>query len=80
MFSEGFSEGQIRDINEGFPADSEPHTESYDYLSDSDLEEESSFSREGEDEHQGGSEAGEKPNDRDELGPVRAPRDPGSRQ
>lgn len=38
MFSDGFSEGQIRDINEGFPSDSSPYTESYDYLSDSDLE------------------------------------------
>ena len=38
MFSNGFSEGQIRDINDGFPADALPYTESYDHLSDSDLE------------------------------------------
>ena len=28
----------MQDINDGFPSDSLPHTESYDYLSDSDLE------------------------------------------
>ena len=48
MFSDGFLEGQTRDINEGFPPDSIPHTEYYDYLSDSDLEDESSYSEEGE--------------------------------
>ena len=30
----------MRDINEGFPADSIPHTEYYDYQSDSELEDE----------------------------------------
>lgn len=40
MFSDGFSEGQQRDINGTFPSDSHPYTEYYDYLSDSDLEEE----------------------------------------
>ena len=38
MFSGRFSEGQILDINEGFPSDSLPYNDSYDYLSDSDLE------------------------------------------
>ena len=38
MFSNGFSEGEIRDINEGFPTDKTPYTDSYDYSSDSDLE------------------------------------------
>lgn len=38
MFSSGFSEGQTRDINEGFPSDTLPYTDSYNYLSDSDLE------------------------------------------
>jgi hypothetical protein len=38
VFSNGFSEGQARDIDEGFPPDALPYTESYDYLSDSDLE------------------------------------------
>ena len=38
MFSDGFSEGETRDINEEFPSDSPSHTNSYDYLSDSDLE------------------------------------------
>ena len=38
MFSNEFAEGQIRNINEGFPSDSLAYTDSYDYLSDSDLE------------------------------------------
>ena len=38
MFSDGFSEGKLRDIKGGFPPDSNPYTEDYDYLSDSDLE------------------------------------------
>ena len=40
MFSDSFSEGQERDINEGFPSDSDPYAENYDYQSDSDLEDE----------------------------------------
>ena len=39
MFSDGFLEGQPRDINGEFPSDSPSYTEDYDYLSDSDLEE-----------------------------------------
>ena len=46
MFSDSFSEGQTRDINEGFPLDFSPYTEHYDYLSDSDLEDEPSYSEE----------------------------------
>ena len=38
MFSNEFSEAQIRNINEGYSSDALPYTESYDYLSDSDLE------------------------------------------
>ena len=38
MFSDGFSEGQIRNINGTFPSDSCPYTKDYGYLSDSDLE------------------------------------------
>ena len=38
MLSAGFSEGETRDINEEFPSDSPSYTDSYDYLSDSDLE------------------------------------------
>jgi len=51
VFSDGFSEGQTTDISGGFPSDSSPYAEQYDYLSDSDLEDadESSLS-EGEDE------------------------------
>jgi len=40
VFSDSFSEGQERDINEGFPFDSVPYAEHYDYQSDSDLEDE----------------------------------------
>ena len=50
MFSDTFSEGQTRDINEGFPPDSHPCTEEYDYLSDSDLEDGSSWSDEEDEE------------------------------
>ena len=38
MLSDGFSEGQTRNINDIFPSDLLPYTEDYDYLSDSDLE------------------------------------------
>ena len=46
MFSDGFSEGQARDINGEFPSESHPYTEDYDYLSDSDLEDGSCCSEE----------------------------------
>jgi hypothetical protein len=52
VFSDGFSEGQLRDINRGFPSDSLPYTDDYDYLSDSDLEDESSHSGKEEEELQ----------------------------
>jgi len=54
VFSDSFSEGQERDINEGFPSNSHPYTDHYDYLSDSDLEDESSRSEEGDGESLGG--------------------------
>jgi hypothetical protein len=38
VFSDGFLEGQARNLNEDFPSESRPYTEDYDYLSDSDLE------------------------------------------
>ena len=44
MFSDAFYEGQSRDINAEFPSESRPRTEVYDYLSDSDLEDEYSCS------------------------------------
>ena len=44
VFSDGYSEGQLRDIGGGFPPDSDPYIEDYDYLSDSDLEDGSSHS------------------------------------
>ena len=53
VFSDGFSEGQLRDIDDGFPSDSNPYTEDYDYLSDSDLEDASSCSGDDEEEPQG---------------------------
>ena len=53
MFSDGFSEGQLRDIDDGFPSDSNPYTEDYEYLSDSDLEDGSSCSDDDEEEPQG---------------------------
>jgi hypothetical protein len=40
VFSEEFSEGQMRDIDDGFPPDSNPYNDDYDYMSDSDLEDE----------------------------------------
>ena len=45
MFSDAFSEGQSRDISKGFPTGSST-TEVYDYMSDSDLEDECSCSEE----------------------------------
>ena len=50
MFSDSFSEGRERDINEGFPSDFHPYTDHYDYLSDSDLEDESFCSEEDDEE------------------------------
>ena len=38
VFSDGFSEGQTKDIRSGFPTELSPYTEDYDYMSDSDLE------------------------------------------
>jgi len=68
VFSDGFSEGQTRDIDEEFPSDSHPYTEYYDYLSDSDLEDESSYSEE---EYPEAAES-----DNSEMPP--SPHDPGS--
>ena len=42
----------MRNIDSGFPSDSHPYTEDYDYLSDSDLEDGSSHSGEEEEELQ----------------------------
>ena len=73
VFSDGFSEGQARNINEGFPSDSLPHTEDYDYLSDSDLEDESSCSGGDEDDPQF-DDCTERPAKEDEPNPPKAPR------
>ena len=39
VFSDRFSEGALKNLRDGFPSDEEPHTDSYEYLSDSDLDE-----------------------------------------
>ena len=39
VFSDGFSEGTLKNLRDGFPPDEEPYTDSYEYLSDSDLDE-----------------------------------------
>jgi hypothetical protein len=52
VFSDRFSEGTLKNLRDGFPSDEEPHTDSYDYLSDSDL-----------DEEEGDSEIDDPPND-----------------
>ena len=41
----------MRDINDGFPSDSLPYTDSYDYLSDSDLEDDEPQKPQLEDDH-----------------------------
>jgi len=46
MFSDGLSEGRARDIDGGFPFDSRPYADDYEYLSDSDLEDGPSCSEE----------------------------------
>ena len=74
VFSDGFSEGQARNINEGFPSDSLPHTEDHDYLSDSDLEDESSCSGGDEEEPQFDDCNVEWPAKEDEPNPPKAPR------
>ena len=63
MFSDGFSEGRTRDINEEFPPESFPYTDHYDYISDSDLDDEFSGFEE------------EEPAEDGEQGPPRSTRD-----
>ena len=43
VVSDGFSEGALKNLREGFPPDEEPYTDSYEYLSDSDLDEAEGF-------------------------------------
>lgn len=38
VFSNGYSEGEMKNLNEGFPSDTPHFAADYDYLSDSDLE------------------------------------------
>lgn len=40
LFSDGFAEGEFKDLRDGFPSCGPPYTDSYEYLSDSDLDEE----------------------------------------
>jgi hypothetical protein len=39
VFSDGFSEGALKNLRDGFPSDEKPYTDFYEYLSDSDLDE-----------------------------------------
>ena len=39
VFSDRFSEGALKNLRDGFPPDEEPYTDSYEYSSDSDLDE-----------------------------------------
>jgi len=39
VFSDRFSEGVLKNLRDGFPPDEEPYTDSYEYSSDSDLDE-----------------------------------------
>jgi hypothetical protein len=54
VFSDEFTEGRQHDVYGGFPADSQHYTDDYRYLSDSDLEDGSSYSGEDEEEPQRG--------------------------
>ena len=77
MFSDGFSEGQARDINGDFPSESHPYTEDYDYLSDSDLEDGSCCSEEeyAEAPENGDPELSSSPQDPDSQVPSTTPLD-----
>ena len=61
----------MTDINEGFPSDAVPRTEYYDYLSDSDLEDEDYCSEDEERPHEDGSTKGPP-----EEGDPESPEDP----
>jgi len=43
VFSDGFSEGALKNLKDGFPSSEVPYTDSYEYLSDSDLDEEECY-------------------------------------
>ena len=75
MLSDRYSEGQTKDISEGFPSDADPHTEYYGYLSDSDLEVESSCSEEDEEKPYEGEDT-EEPAERNEPRSPRNQLDP----
>jgi hypothetical protein len=76
VFSDGFSEGQPRDIKGGFPSDSDPYAERYDYWSDSDLEDES----EAEDEDPAEEDGCEpQPSPKDSPDPTTVPEHPSPR-
>jgi len=70
VLSDAFLEGQTRDINGDFPSDSYPYTDYYDYLSDSDLEDEDSCSEEEyEEPPEGDPELPRSPQDSDSQAP-----------
>ena len=73
MFSDGFSEGQTRDINDGFPAHSHPYADEYDYMSDSDLEDGCSSSGEDEELHEN---CGSQNENREDTLPTNVPTSP----
>lgn len=43
VFSGRFSEGEFKNLRDDFPSDEQPYTDSYEYLSDSDLDEEREY-------------------------------------
>lgn len=43
VFSDGFLEGTLKNLRDGFPSGEAPYTDSYEYLSDSDLDEEECY-------------------------------------
>jgi len=47
VFSDRFSEGALKNLGDGFPPDEEPYTDSYEYFSDSDLDEEEGYTEAG---------------------------------
>jgi len=76
VLSDKYAEGQTKNISEGFPSDADPYTEYYGYLSDSDLEVESSCSEDEEKPY--GDEDTKAPVEGDEPGSPRNPQDPDS--
>jgi len=62
VFSDRFSEGVLKNLRDGFPSNEEPYTDSYEYSSDSDLDEEEDDT-ETDDEEEGDTETDEEEDD-----------------